>query len=136
MKWRYGGIVHQADWYGNEVDDYYIIDGTTTQDNDLGYEYKVYPETVGQYTGLTDKKGKKIFEGDIIKSDKFIGVVEYNSVIAAFIVKINDSTDNWYHWSPLNEGDITRREQLQYTEVIGNIHDKPKEDSLCIHTII
>lgn len=91
----------------------------------LGSYGQVDRDTVGQYTGLTDKNGNKIFEGDILKSDAFVGVVEYDNSIAAFIVKINDSTANWCHWSPLNEGDITRSVQLQYTEIIGNIHDNP-----------
>lgn len=83
----------------------------------------VIPETVGQYVGFDDKNGKKIFDGDILKTAEFIGKVVYNKIIAAFIVEINDSTESYYHWSPLNEGDIEREERLQYTEVIGNVHD-------------
>ena len=93
----------------------------------VSFDYAtIIPETVGQYTGLKDKNGKEIYEGDILKTDKFIGVIEYNDIVAAFVVKINDSTDNYYHWSFLNEGDITRNSQLQYTEKIGNIYENPE----------
>lgn len=46
---------------------------------------EVIPETVGQYTGLTDKNGKKIFEGDIIERNWFIYRVEYEGGMASFI---------------------------------------------------
>lgn len=100
-------------------------------DNDFciishGKNYDIIPETVGEYTGLTDKNGTKIFEGDILQDYLFTGKVVYNNVIAAFIVEINDSTENWYHWSPLNKGDIDRKPQLQNTEIVGNIHDNPE----------
>ena len=73
-----------------------------------------------------DRNGKKIFEGDILQDYSFTGKVVYNNVLAAFIVEINDSTENWYHWSPLNKGDIDRKPQLQNTEIVGNIHDNPE----------
>ena len=88
--------------------------------------YEVIPSTVGQYTGLTDKNGKKIFEGDIVDDQEFIGVVKYNEIIASFVVEINDTNQNYYHWSPLNMGDPSREKQLKYTEIVGNLHDNPE----------
>ena len=80
---------------------------------------KVIPETVGQYTGLTDKNGKKIFEGDILRfayneedKDPKIYSVEWKSDRACF--GYAETADKMleidtFHW-----------------EVIGNIHDNPE----------
>ena len=71
--------------------------------------YSVIPETVGQYTGLTDKNGKRIFEGDIVRYEDDIGYVIYNGDDARFLV---DSPNMYISMDYSNE-----------FEVIGNIHD-------------
>lgn len=84
----------------------------------------VYPETLGQYTGLKDKNGTKIFEGDIVKvygesyTEKWedIGVVEYFN--GAFGV----SYENRQHFLPFNNMSM----YVRCCEVIGNIYDNPE----------
>lgn len=69
----------------------------------------VVPETVGQFTGLTDKNGKKIFEGDIVESPHGTqGVVEWQNAECAFLVNIGDD------WQTMDD--------CPY-EVVGNIYD-------------
>ena len=74
---------------------------------------EVVPETVGQFTGLTDKNGKKIFEGDIVESPHGTqGVVEWQNAECAFLVNIGDD------WQTMDD--------CPY-EVVGNIYDKEEE---------
>ena len=74
----------------------------------------VLPETVGQYTGLTDKNGKKIFEGDIIEFHEEIGKIKYSDYDAAFDIIFDTWNTNF---------SVTDERRI---EVIGNIHDNPE----------
>ena len=82
----------------------------------------VDPDTVGQYTGLTDKNGKKIFEGDIVKS------CEYDDIY--FVRYFND--DNYPAFDCVPDVPLCECNGLAFLvntegcEIIGNVHDNPE----------
>lgn len=84
----------------------------------------VDPATVGQYTGLQDKNGKKIFEADIIKCDCWCVGKEHGN-FSNFEVKFLD--DGFCAGrNPLGSwlfNSINGNTKLRDVEVIGNIHD-------------
>ncbi len=115
-EWVEGGIyVQKADDVKDEA--VYIIGGSL---NNVGCAYPVDPETVGQYTGLTEN-GKKIFEGDVVKFGDMVGIINYNT--GCYCVKTNK-----LDWMCRNNPavDIVLNEYPNEIEVIGNIHDNPE----------
>lgn len=96
---------------------------------------EVIPETVGQYTGLTDKNGKGIFEGDIVKND-WCFACGY-SVIKFGQYKPLDMSEEYqqgnlgFYLEHIHKADkrSVRKDILFFAnkcEVIGNIHDNPE----------
>lgn len=92
-----------------------------------GYWFRVHPETVGQFTGLTDKNGKMIFEGDIVhvlgnqqvedwKNVDYIGSIAF--LDAGFYVIDGTIEDHAFRRYALPRLDFD-------LEVIGNIYDNP-----------
>lgn len=78
--------------------------------------HEVDRETVGQFTGLTDKNGTKVFEGDIVKNGDYLMLVVWYDFHASFMLAFS-ADGNYYE--AISNSHI-------YLEVVGNIHDNPE----------
>ena len=100
LQWFKGFSIFDSDWKN-----FFAVDG----------------ETVGQYTGLTDKNGTKIFEGDILEFSDRLVVVFWHSHLGCWdsnFLEYTNQENGKDDMSPLNWDYKSR--------VIGNIHDNPE----------
>lgn len=108
--------------YGYLVDKNYINDKTDMGDGEYLGEMLVDPETVGQYTGLHDKNGVEIFEGDIVHcisrfdDAKMVVIFEEGEFRMVLLEKID---------SYVSGGGFYALRCFE-KEVIGNLHDNPE----------
>lgn len=120
-EWIYGDVI-QFPMHGIVR----IIEQNSDNDGSYG-DSEIDCDTLGQFTGLTDKNGKKIFEGDIVKITGF-----HTTAIAA--VKYGSASEKSTHWGWYfddNDGHtyflMSKAFCKDYNAIIiGNIHDNPE----------
>lgn len=124
-EWVYGNFVEKTRWDLHK--DYFITWNKLTKNpndslTDSEYiEVQVDPDTVVQFTGLYDKNGREIYEGDIVKiyyhgQNKVFGYVKYN--MCRFYIQDDDSL------APKVPMDVMASKYD--LEVISNIYDSPE----------
>ena len=99
--WRYGFLLFD----GRLTYILQIIQGKIVR-------WRVIPNTVGQFTGLLDKNGKKIFEGDVIKCGLRLYVCEF--------------IEGGFEFRDLSDGKLVLKAIVNNSCLIGNIHDNPE----------
>lgn len=120
IKFR-GKSIATGEWvYGNLIGTDVIVGGIVDWDDEYfctEFWYKVYPETVGQYTGLKDINQKDIYEGDIvqIQGHPFEGPMQING---NYEVGYNDRME-------LCCGSLLLHRERHYATVIGNKFENP-----------
>ena len=123
-----GQKVDAKEWvYG-----YYMFHETKNKHVILTKESKfieVIPETVGQFTGLLDKQGVKIYEGDILIDVEFD---ENNNDISGKFPVVYDSSkcqfaiDNSFKKDGSSLVNFIEYFGVENLEIVGNIHDNPE----------
>lgn len=116
--WVVGDLIVSKDkYYIHPQGNSFQVDGVLSR---LIVLHEVKSETVGQYTGLTDKNGKKIFEGDIVKVTT--GIEGYKSTYCSTIQEVKYNAESGIAvFLPFDNSDMVE------VEVIGNIYDKEKK---------
>ena len=135
-EWIYGDLMSNRDkQFIHPKDNIFRIEHHLAK---IVVSHEVDPKTVGQYTGLTDKNGTKIFEGDLLRFPAKNEWEETNFEAYEVFYHDNDCADRHIGWQfnrlhflgNLKGKDIWHTSFLpKYTkqmEVIGNIHDNPE----------
>lgn len=111
--------------FGEREEKPHIIIISDDEDID-GLWCEVIPETVGQYTGLTDKNGRRIFEGDIVRYGTNTDRADNKEIYEVVFETRGGSRYFGIRISEIETWQFCFEVPAKLMEVIGNIHDNPE----------
>lgn len=121
-QWVYGTGVHTSE-YTKEFAEEVGKPGETFIFTESGW-IEVYPGSVGEFTGLSDKNANEIFEGDIVEceiginKERYVGICEFNKRTAGF--EFGKKRTSSYSRANMTVG------RMKNKRVIGNIYENPE----------
>lgn len=131
-QWVSGDLAHSLDGNLN-------ILGFIEEEGEIGFTgaHQIDPDTVCQFTGLLDKNGKEIYEGDILRSDEYpfscmeddardnyFGIIEWSDEEAMFLLTCVKNPKSAVRGISDGISDEITQQKLEDCEIVGNIHDQ------------
>ena len=130
-EWVEGAYYKQTEWYGDPCAYHYIITSKDELEDNMMIYHEISPETLCEYTNLTDKNGKRIWENDIVKG-KFDGlyIILWYPRNAQFIKFSGYDRAPWTDIESMTRQNLInpllQKDMCSDLKVIGNVIDNPE----------